>query len=258
VQSVEVVESQCPLRIERYALREGSCGDGEHRGGLGMVRDIRVLGDGASLSVLADKNVIPPFGVAGGASGAGNRFTVIRGETVVEPSPVPGKVGGFALEAGDVVRVESSGGGGHGDPLRRDTARVADDVRLGYLDSGQARTRYGVCLDTAGTVDEPATGSERQRLLDARVKVTLEADNQERPGPRRWVALPRAVAARLRLAEGELVELSTPGCGASLRAWVKVAGDGHAATLGADGLAILGAQPGAQADVRAVLREPGR
>ena len=72
VQSAEVVESQCPLRVERHGLREGSCGDGEFRGGLGLRRDIRVLVDGASLSVLADKNVIPPFGVAGGTSGAGN------------------------------------------------------------------------------------------------------------------------------------------------------------------------------------------
>ena len=66
VQSVEIVEAQCPLRVESYGLREGSCGDGEFRGGLGLRRNVRVLTGGASLSVLADKNVIPPFGVAGG------------------------------------------------------------------------------------------------------------------------------------------------------------------------------------------------
>ena len=258
VQSVEVLESQCPLRVERYALREGSCGDGENRGGLGMVRDIRVLTAGASLSVLADKNVIPPFGVAGGASGAGNRFTVLRGDTLVEPSPVPGKVGGFALEAGDVVRLESSGGGGFGDPLRRAPARVADDVRLGYLSAGQARTRYGVCLNAAGTLDLQATETERQRLRGARVLATLEADNEQPRGTRRRVALPRALATRLGVAEGDLVELSTPQCGASLRAWARIAGNGNTARLAPDALAILGARPGAEAEIRAVTREPGQ
>ena len=98
VQPAEVIEAQCPVRIESYGLREGSCGDGEFRGGLGVRRDVRVLAGEASLSVLADKNIIPPFGVAGGVSGAANRFTVVRGGETVEPSPVPGKVGGFPLQ----------------------------------------------------------------------------------------------------------------------------------------------------------------
>ena len=161
VQSAEVVEAQCPVRIESYGLREGSCGDGEHRGGLGVRRDVRVLVDDASLSVLADKNIIPPFGVGGGVGGAANRFTVVRGGETVEPSPVPGKVGGFPLEAGDVVRMETSGGGGCGDPLDRAPARVRDDVALGYLGPGQARERYGVVVDGAGNVDESATADKR-------------------------------------------------------------------------------------------------
>ena len=125
VQAAEIAEMQCPVRIEQYGLREDSSGDGEHRGGCGMRRDIRVLVDGASLSVLADHAVIPPFGVAGGRSGAANRFVVIRDGETIEPSPVPGKVGGFKLKAGDIVRLESSGGGGHGDPVRRDPEAVA-------------------------------------------------------------------------------------------------------------------------------------
>jgi N-methylhydantoinase B len=103
--------------MERYAIREGSFGDGEFRGGCGILREYRVLCDGASLSVLSDKNIIPPFGVAGGRGGAGNRFTVIRNGAVIEPSAIPGKVGGFALAQDDIVCVATSGGGGFGDRL---------------------------------------------------------------------------------------------------------------------------------------------
>ena len=120
VQAVEIVEMQCPVRIEHYGIREGSCGDGKFRGGCGMRRDIRILADEASLSVLADHAIIPPFGVAGGHSGAHNRFVVVRDGEVIQPSPVPGKVGGFKLRKDDIVRVELAGGGGYGDPLDRD------------------------------------------------------------------------------------------------------------------------------------------
>ena len=56
-------------------------------GGFGLRRDIRVLHDGAVLSVLSEKNMLPPAGVDGGGSGAGNRFTVARNDEVIEPSP---------------------------------------------------------------------------------------------------------------------------------------------------------------------------
>ena len=74
--------------------------------------------------MLAEKAVLPPFGVCGGAAGATNRFWVRRGDRPIEPSPLPGKVGGFPLEAGDVLLMESSGGGGFGDPLARATRRA--------------------------------------------------------------------------------------------------------------------------------------
>jgi N-methylhydantoinase B len=256
VQSVEVVESQCPLRIERYTLREGSCGDGEHRGGLGMTRDIRVLTDGASLSVLADKNVIPPFGVAGGVSGAGNRFTVVRDGETLEPSPVPGKVGGFALRRGDLVRLQSSGGGGYGDPLHRAPERVAEDVRLGYLSAAQARARYGVCLGAGGTLDGPATTTARNALRAARVVVTVERANLPADGARRRVVVPPAVAARAGAADGGLVELCARSSGASLRAWADVAGDGDVVRVAPEALEALGATPGERVILRAVPRAP--
>ena len=115
-----------------------------------MHREIRILTDGASLSVLADHAVIPPFGVAAGVSGAANKFVVVRDGEEIQPSPVPGKVGGFVLRKNDIVRMQSAGGGGHGDPLKRDPLRVAKDVQLGYLSAKQAKGRYGVVFAADG------------------------------------------------------------------------------------------------------------
>ncbi|MDE0458361.1 MAG: hydantoinase B/oxoprolinase family protein [Chromatiales bacterium] len=256
VQSAEVVEAQCPLRIEAHGLREGSCGDGEFRGGLGLRRDVRILGDVASLSVLADKNLIPPFGVAGALSGAANRFTVIRGGKTVEPSPVPGKVGDFPLQIGDVVRMETSGGGGCGDPLARAPERVQADVALGYLDRDQAAERYGVVIDAGGNVDAAATQAMRDRLRASRVRapVTL-ANESDLDGPRRRIRLPADLARRLDVRSGALVEIATPACGAALRGWAEIA-DRADLALSAEALAALGAEAGDTVDVRAVHVAP--
>ena len=257
VQPAEVIEAQCPVRIESYGLREGSCGDGEFRGGLGVRREVRVLAGEASLSVLADKNIIPPFGVAGGVGGAGNRFTVVRDGETVEPSPVPGKVGGFPLEAGDVVRMETSGGGGYGDPLDRDAARVHGDVALGYLTPGQARRRYGVVVEADGLgVDGNATESERARLRGERVVTPVTVSNEpDLDGSRRRIGLPAALAHRLEVESGALVEVATPACGAALRGWARIVERPDLA-LSADALAALGAHAGDAVEVRAVHTAP--
>ena len=257
VQSAEVVEAQCPLRIEAHGLRAGSCGDGEFRGGLGLRRDVRILGDVASLSVLADKNLIPPFGVAGALSGAANRFTVIRGGETIEPSPVPGKVGDFPLQAGDVVRMETSGGGGYGDPLARAPERVQADVALGYLDRDQAAGRYGVVIDADGNVESAETQELRDRLRASRVQapVTL-ANESDLDGPRRRIRLPADLARRLDVRSGALVEIATPTCGAALRGWVEIAERADLA-LSTDALAALGAEAGDTVEVRAVRTAPG-
>ena len=254
VQSAEVIEAQCPVRVERYGIRDGSCGDGAFRGGCGIVREFRILGDGASLSVLADKNVIPPYGVAGGRGGSANRFIVVRDGARVEPSPIPGKVGGFPLERGDIVRIETSGGGGFGDALDRDPARVATDVAHAFLDAAQALRRYGVVLDAGGAVDGGATTRERDRLRAGRTHVALRAAPEDAfDGTRRRVGLPASVARAIGATDGALVELAAATTAASLRAWVRIEpGDAPEVALGPLGLAVLGAAPGARVEVRTV------
>jgi N-methylhydantoinase B len=102
---VEALELQYPLRVERYGLRLGSGGDGAHRGGDGVVREFRVLDD-CRLSIISERRAEAPSGEHGGAAGA-------RGRNLVNGEPVPAKVT-RALAAGDIVTIETPGGGGWG------------------------------------------------------------------------------------------------------------------------------------------------
>ena len=114
---VEALELAYPLRVERYALRTGSGGAGRHRGGDGVVREIRAL-EPCRLSVLGDRRRHPPRGARGGDPGA-------PGRTLVNGEEIPGKDSRW-LAAGDVVRTETPGGGGFGSPA---LARVGRRLR---------------------------------------------------------------------------------------------------------------------------------
>jgi N-methylhydantoinase B/oxoprolinase/acetone carboxylase alpha subunit len=102
---VEALELAYPLRVERYALRRGTGGDGKRRGGDGVVRELRVLED-CRLSILSERRTRAPRGAQGGGEGAPGR-NLLNGEEL------PAKVT-RDLEAGDVVTIETPGGGGHG------------------------------------------------------------------------------------------------------------------------------------------------
>ena len=101
----EAIELEYPLRVERWELRRGSGGAGARRGGDGVARELRVLEE-CRLSVLAERRRNAPPGRAGGGDGA-------RGRTLVNGEEQPPKLT-RQLHAGDVVRVETPGGGGHG------------------------------------------------------------------------------------------------------------------------------------------------
>jgi N-methylhydantoinase B len=252
LQPVEAVEQLYPVRVERTALREDSGGPGQWRGGLGLVREVRVLAPGAQLSVLAEKAVLPPFGVCGGGSGATNRFWVRRGNTSLQPSPLPGKVSGFPLQPDDVFIMESSGGGGYGDALARDPALVAADLAEGYVTSVAAEATYGVVL-RAGAIDGNATTVRRQGLRASRIRVPLVAVADLDTDQGRAIRLSAATAARLRVTAGAIVELVNPR-GAPIRAWVVrlTSGDGERAEASPVALRILGLTDGAEVEIRSV------
>jgi N-methylhydantoinase B len=102
---VEALELELPLRVERYELLEGSGGQGRHRGGDGLVRSLRVL-EPATLSLLADRRRHAPLGLNGGDPGR-------PGRNLLNDEELPAKAT-RELEAGDVVTVETPGGGGWG------------------------------------------------------------------------------------------------------------------------------------------------
>jgi N-methylhydantoinase B len=106
----EALEYAYPLRVTRYALRRGSGGDGQFRGGDGIVREIEVLGE-TEVTILADRRLRGPYGLNGGKPGAAGRTTVVRKNGSEER--LPGKAS-VRLGPGDRICIETPGGGGWG------------------------------------------------------------------------------------------------------------------------------------------------
>ena len=110
---VESMETEYPLWVDRYALRSSSGGDGRYRGGLGLERTVTVETD-ATVSLLTERRRTAPAGVNGGEDGA-------TGQNLVDGERVPAKAS-IDVEAGTTVSIRTPGGGGHGDPEKRDAA----------------------------------------------------------------------------------------------------------------------------------------
>jgi N-methylhydantoinase B/oxoprolinase/acetone carboxylase alpha subunit len=106
---VEAFEHLYPLRIRAYRIRSGSGGNGAHRGGDGIVREYEFLTK-ADVTILSDRRERGPYGLAGGRPGARGRNTLLRGKRSIA---IPGKAR-FEVQNGDVLRIESPGGGGYG------------------------------------------------------------------------------------------------------------------------------------------------
>jgi N-methylhydantoinase B len=160
---VEAQEAVQPIIVERFELIPDSGGPGRQRGGCGIRRDMRILGEDVKLTNLSERQKFAPFGLFGGEPGA-------LGATVINPgAPSERKIGGKAsldLEYGDVVSFRLSGGGGYGDPTERDPEAVAVDVRLGLVSIAAARDRYSVVIGPDGIVDIEATLAARNATFD--------------------------------------------------------------------------------------------
>ena len=129
---VEVMEQYYPVLFEEYALREGSGGAGEFRGGFGVRYRLRLRRGEARASMVMDHGRTGPQGALGGADGAPNRIRLTLGGRSYEPLH-RSKDQGVLMRAGDVIEVETPGGGGYGDPGRRSADAVAQDVAKGYF-----------------------------------------------------------------------------------------------------------------------------
>ncbi len=130
---VEMIEALFPIRFTAYGLLPDSGGAGRTRGGLGLVREWEFLAESGLLNSAFDAFTSRPYGLDGGQPGRGGRLSVTRDGAT---TPLPAKTNGHPLQAGDIVRMETPGGGGHGDPALREPQAQADDLLDGYVRGG--------------------------------------------------------------------------------------------------------------------------
>ena len=128
---VEMIENDYPLTFLQYGLVPNSGGEGKFRGGLGLVREFRLDAPEATFSANLDRFKISPYGLAGGKSGRPGYLVLRRAGTEVEQN-LASKVAGLNMKTGDIIRLETAGGGGHGNPQERSKAEITDDQFEGY------------------------------------------------------------------------------------------------------------------------------
>ena len=142
---VEQMEAKYPMLFERHALRQDSGGPGRYRGGLGTEQVVQARSP-ININVQVDRVHCQPWGLAGGASGAGNQVTLRIGGKELGELP-NAKVHMRRLNKGDAVTIRAGGGGGFGRPQEREPERVLHDVREGYVSIEAAAEKYGVVID---------------------------------------------------------------------------------------------------------------
>jgi N-methylhydantoinase B len=136
----EVSEARNGLFVDRMELNEEPGGEGEWAGGHGIRLDYRVRADGSFLTAGYTRSRILPWALDGGREGSPNYVQVLRTDGAVERYAF---CSGVTINRDDVIRIVTGAGGGLGDPLRRDRAAVARDVRDGFVTPERARAVYG-------------------------------------------------------------------------------------------------------------------
>lgn len=150
---IEVMEQYYPVLFEEYSLHEGSGGAGEHRGGFGVNYTIRLRRGEARASMVMDHGRSGPRGVLGGEDGGLNTVRVETAKGSYVP-PHLSKDQDIEIAAGDRLHVSTPGGGGYGDPARRDPADIARDLERGYYTPEQIRARFRINPPTVKSAAE--------------------------------------------------------------------------------------------------------
>jgi N-methylhydantoinase B len=136
----EVAETRYGLYVDQLTLNEAPGGEGEHRGGRGIVLDYRVRSNGCFFTCAYTRNKHRPWALEGGLEGAPNRAEVIRADGTREEYAV---VTALEVNEGDVIRIHTGSGGGYGVPRRRPREKVIEDLRNGLITPERAREVYG-------------------------------------------------------------------------------------------------------------------
>ncbi len=141
---VEFLELGYPVRLLAYGVVPDSGGAGRYRGGCGILREYEILAEEATFGIRIDSVKNPPWGFDGGMCGGVGRAWVNRG--TAEERELPPLSDGHKLKRGDILRIETGGGGGRGHPFDRPPEEVLEDVRGGYVTEEAARRLYGVVI----------------------------------------------------------------------------------------------------------------
>ena len=158
---IEALEAAYPIRFLGYQLRCDTGGPGKWRGGCGVERSWMLLAPSATLSILAERNKIQPWGLFGGKSGALGEYLIQKpdGKVVKLRSKCTVK-----MTQGDILIIMTPGGGGYGDPYERDPSLVLQDVANGLVSPDSASRDYGIVVDEEHmTVDLKVTEELRKR-----------------------------------------------------------------------------------------------
>ena len=151
---VESIEVAYPLMVESYGLVPDSEGPGEYRGGVGIQRSVRVVGNQVQLTLSSDRAETPPWGLFGGQPASPSRFRVKSPDGSLQRL---GSKFTTRIPPDHILMTETPGGGGWGDPKHRDPEAVRNDVREGLVSVERARDIYRVAFDANTNVDEAET-----------------------------------------------------------------------------------------------------
>ena len=174
---IEELEWRFPMRTDRYELREEPAAAGEHRGGIGIVRENTFLTDTVVTCEGERHDSDVPWGVFGGHDGLNASIVKNKGREGEEHWP--SKVTGFKISAGDSLTITVPSGGGFGDPLKRAPEKVLEDVLDGFTTREAAQADYGVVLEEEQgelVLDGAATAALRaSRVGDSETSESAEA-----------------------------------------------------------------------------------
>ena len=165
----EFVEGRFPVRIETLGLATDSGGAGKYRGGLGYQKEIRVLASDAKFMSIADRSILSCWGLNGGM--AGSPFKVTINPESEDERVMDGLCDREPVDQGSLIRIETTGGGGWGDPLERDISLVRLDVIQGKVSEHAAEELYGVVFVSDHIdfeVDAIQTHIKRDELAESR------------------------------------------------------------------------------------------
>jgi N-methylhydantoinase B len=137
---IEALEHAYPFRVERYALWDDSAGAGQYRGGMGVVRDYRVLSDDIVVSLSSERQHVAAPGMKGGEAGALGAFVLNPGTP--GECKLPSAAADVKLPRGSLLRICTPAGGGYGKSAEREAPAVARDLQEERITTTAARKSY--------------------------------------------------------------------------------------------------------------------